>query len=71
MKKNKNVNGLRTFRHVGHDDADEEDDCIQPVVAQNEGDEEEGDAQEDGHACDELNEMVNFFGDGGFSSVQT
>merc|ERR1719382_2265427 len=39
--------GKKTFRHVGHDDADQEDDSVEPVVAEDEGDDEEGDAKED------------------------
>lgn len=48
-----------TFGDVGDDDADEEDDRIEPVVAEDEGDDEEGDAEEDGHAGDDVDEVLN------------
>ena len=31
----------KTFRNVGHDDANEEDDSIQPIIPEDEGDDEE------------------------------
>ena len=43
---------FRTFRHVGDDDADEEDDGVEPVVAQDEGDHEEAHSKEDGDRGD-------------------
>ena len=39
--------GKKTLRNVGHDDSDQEDDSIQPIVAENEGDYEEGYPEED------------------------
>ena len=56
--------GEETFWDVGDDDADEEDDGIEPVVSEDEGDDEEGDTEEDGHSCDEVDEVGDFFGDG-------
>ncbi|TNN24438.1 hypothetical protein EYF80_065436 [Liparis tanakae] len=50
--------------HVGHDDADEEDDGLQPAVAQDDGEDEEADAQEDGHARDEVDEVLDLDVDG-------
>ena len=41
------VTKSRTFRHVGDDDADEEDDGVEPVVAQDAGDQEEAHSEED------------------------
>jgi len=41
-----------TFRHVSDDDSDEEDDGVEPVVAQDEGDDEEAHPEEDGDGCD-------------------
>ena len=59
-----------TLGHVGDDDADEEDDRVQPVVAEDEGDDEEGDAKEDGDAGDDVDEVFNLLGDGGLSSFE-
>jgi len=61
----------QTLRYVGDNDTNEEDDSVEPVVAEDESNDEEGNAQEDGHASDQVDEMVDFLGDGGFSSVQT
>ena len=38
-----------TFGHVGDDDTDKEDDGIEPVVAENKGDDEESHSQENSH----------------------
>jgi hypothetical protein len=54
--------GQEAFRHVGDDDPDEEDDGVTPVVAEYEGDDEEDDADEDGHARDDVNEVVDLPG---------
>ena len=56
--------GKQSLGHVGHDDADEEDDGLQPGVAQDDGEDEEGDAQEDGHAGDDVDEVLDLSGDG-------
>lgn len=48
----------------------EEDDSVQPMVAEDESDDEEGDTEEDGHARDEVDEVVDLLGDRGLSSVQ-
>lgn len=48
-----------------------EDDGIEPVVAEDEGDDEEGDAEEHGHAGDKVDEMVDFLSDGRLACVQT
>lgn len=55
---------------IGHNDADEEDDCLEPGVTQNEGEDEEGHAQEHGHARNELDEMLNLNGDGRLAHLQ-
>ena len=62
--------GQQPFGHVSHNDADEEDDGLQPRVTQDDGQDEKGDAQEDGHACDDVDEMLDLFGDGGFAGLQ-
>ena len=52
--------GEQTLGHVGHNDADEKDDRVEPVVAEHERDDEERDAEEDGHARDQVNEVRYF-----------
>ena len=52
--------GEETLGHVGHDDPDEEDDGIQPVIAEDEGNDEEGNTEEDSNASDNVNKMCNF-----------
>jgi len=54
MMKSIQINAKNTLWHVGHNDADEEDDSGEPMVAEDEGDDEEGDAQEDGNTREEL-----------------
>ena len=55
--------GQQTLWHVSDDDSDEEDNGVEPVIAQNEGDDEEGDAEEDGDTGDQVDEVVNLLGD--------
>lgn len=62
--------GQQAFRHVGHYDADEEDDGLQPGVAQDKRQDEEAHAQEDGHAGDDMDEMFNFDADGRLAHLQ-
>merc|ERR1719336_2872195 len=54
--------GKETFRDVGHDDTDEEDDSVQPVVTQDEGDDEEADTEEDSDASDDVDEVLDLLG---------
>ena len=61
----------KSFRYIGDDDADEEDDRVEPVVAEDEGDDEEGDAKEDGDAGDDVDEVLDLFGDRGLTSLET
>lgn len=49
---------------------DKEDDSVQPVVAECEGDDEERDSQEHGDAGDDVDEVMDLLGDGGLSGVQ-
>ena len=51
--------GQKAFGYVGDDDTDEEDDGVTPVVAENEGHDEEDDADEDGHSRDDVNKMAD------------
>ena len=61
----------KSFRYIGDDDADEEDDRVQPVVAEDEGDDEEGDSEEDGDAGDDVDEVLNLLGDGGLATLKS
>ena len=63
--------GEEAFGHISHDDTDQEDDGVQPVVAESEGDDEEGHAKEDGHSRNDVDEMLNLAGDWRLSRVQT
>ena len=63
--------GQETLRHVGHNDTDQEDDGIKPVVAKDEGNDEEADTEEDGDSGDDVDEMLNFLGNGSLSSLKT
>ena len=63
--------GEKTFWHVGHNDTDQEDDGVEPLVAQTQRYDEEGDTQEDGHSGDDVDEMFDFLGDGCLTAAQT
>ena len=63
--------GEQTFGYVGHDDADQEDDRVQPLVAQRQSDDEERHAQEDGHAGNDVDEVLNFASDRRLARFQT
>ena len=63
--------GQQSFRHVSHNDTDEEDDSLQPAVTQDDGQDEKRDAQEDGHTCNDMDEVLDLFGDGGLSGLQS
>lgn len=66
-KKHHNTHGhsrQQSFRHVGHNDADEEDDSFQPGVAQDEGQDEEGHSEEDRHSRDQVDKVLDFDVDG-------
>lgn len=49
----------KSLGHVGNDDTDEEDDGFQPGVSENQRQDEESHAKEDGHACDDVNKVLN------------
>ena len=57
----------KTLGDIGHDDANKEDDSIQPRVAKYESREEKGYPQKHGHTSDDVDEMGNLFGYGGLS----
>lgn len=61
----------QSLRNIGNNDADEEDDGLQPGVAQNKGQDEERHAQKDGHARDDLNEVLDLPVDGRLTHLQT
>lgn len=48
-----------TFRHVGDNYTDQEDDSSEPVVTKNERDDEEGDSEEDGDASNQMDKVFN------------
>ena len=50
--------GQQPLGHVGHDDANEKDDSVDPVVAKNESNNKEGSAEEDGHGGDDVDEVL-------------
>lgn len=60
----------QSLRNVGHDDADEEDHSLQPGVTQDDGEDEEGHAKKDGHACDDLDEVLDLLGDGSLGKTK-
>lgn len=62
--------GQQPLGYISHNDANEEDDGLQPAVAQDDGQDEEGDTQEDGHASDDMDEVLNLLGDGGLPSLK-
>ena len=63
--------GDETFRHVGDNDADQEYDGSEPMVSEDEGDDEEGNSKEDGDSSNQVDEVLDFASDGSHSSVQS
>jgi hypothetical protein len=51
-------------------ETNEEDDRVEPLVAEEEGHHEEGDAEEDGHVGDQLDEVVQLLGDRSLALAQ-
>ena len=62
--------GQQTFRHVGYNDPDEEDDGLEPGVLEDQRKDEEGHAQEHGHARDDVDKMFNLRSDGSLAPFQ-
>lgn len=62
--------GQQPFRHVCHNDANEEDDSLQPGVTQDDGQDEKCDTQEDSHTSDNVDEVLDLLSNGGFASLQ-
>ena len=63
--------GEETLGYVGDDDANQEDDRVQPEVVEEETDDEEGDAEEHGHTGDDVDKVGNLPGDGGLAHLQS
>ena len=60
-----------TLWYVGHNDPDEKDDSVEPVMAEDEGDDEEADAKEDSDGGDDVDEVLYLLGNGGLTTLQT
>ena len=58
------------LRYVCHNDPDEEDDSVEPVVAEDEGDDEEADPKEDGNGSDDVDKVFDLLGDWGLATLQ-
>ena len=56
--------GQETLRHIGHDDADEEDDGVQDIILHGHRDDEEKDADGDRHSCHDVNEVLDLDANG-------
>ena len=53
----------KTFRNVCDNDTDQEDHGVKPVVAKDEGNDEEADPKEDGNSSDDMDEVFDLLGD--------
>jgi len=53
----------KSFRNVGDDDADEEDDGVEPVVVERQCDEKERHSEADGEDRYEVNKLLDFAAD--------
>ena len=47
------------LRHICHNDADDKDDCLNPVVAHQHGDDEEDDTKGKGDGGDEVDKLAD------------
>ena len=61
----------QALRLVCHNDPDEKDDSVEPVVAEDEGDDEEANAKEDSSGGDDVDEVLDLLGNEGLTSLQT
>ena len=57
--------GEQTFGHVSDNNTDQEDDSIKPIVAEDEGNDEERHTEEHSHSSDDVDEMSNLLSNGG------
>ena len=62
--------GQQAFRHVRHNDADEEDDSLEPVVANAKGKNEEDGAQGGGEQGHQFDEVLDLQSNGGLRAAQ-
>ena len=65
--------GEVALRYVSHNDLDEKDDSVEPVVGivtEDEGDDEEVDAKEDSDGGDDVDEVFDLPGNGGLATLQ-
>ena len=60
-----------TFRYVSDNDTDQEDDGVEPVVSEDEGDDEEADSEEHGHAGDDVDKVTNLTSNWGLSHLKS
>ena len=60
-----------SFRHVRHDDGDEEDHGSDQLVPEPQRDEEDEEAQEDGHPRDDVDEVLDLLRNGCFPGLET
>ena len=58
--------GQKSFRHIGHNDAYEQDYRLYPGILQDSTDYQEGDPQHHRHKADDVNEVGNLYSNGGF-----
>jgi len=63
--------GEQTFRHISHNDTNQENDSIQPIVTQDEGNDKERYTKEDGHSGDDVDEMGDLTSNGCLSDLQS
>ena len=56
----------KTLRDVSHDNTDEEDNSLQRLVSQDEGEDEECDSKEDGYTRHDVDEMFDLNSDRSF-----
>lgn len=59
-----------TFRDIGHNNTDEENYGIEPMVTKNKGDDEKRNSQEDCDRCDQMNKVSNLLCNGGIARLQ-
>ena len=52
--------GEKTFGHIGDNNTDQEDHCLEPRVTESESNDEERNTEKDGNTRDNVNEMSDF-----------
>lgn len=63
--------GQESLGYIGNDDTDEEDDGVEPVVAKDESDDKEGDAEENCHSRYDVDEVGNLTGNWSLTHLET